>query len=187
MSRKRSHWAFRPGAWPATIFSRSATVGLSDRYDEHDVLAEPSIHAADEVLHVMIIERLLLPQLLDRGGVVIDLLARLQRIDRMIRIVRQPEFLDRDANIRVVLEAQLREVFDPLVGQPDGREGEHVHLAGAQGGLGLVLLLRHVPMLDDARAADHGRADGLMVLDAGGLGHLGEDAINESVKAVRRT
>ncbi len=75
-------------------------------------------------------------------------------------------------------------LLDSRVRQPNGREGEHVDFAGAEGGFGLVLLFRHVPVLNDARAADRRQADGLMVLDAGGFSHLADEAIHKNVKAV---
>src|SRR5437016_1954451 len=56
---------------------------------------------------------------------------------------------------------------------------------GAQGLLGLVHLLRHVPVLDDARAADRRQADGLVTLDAGPPGHVRQDEGREEVKTVR--
>ena len=160
---------------------------LPDRHGDNHVLAKPFVDVAAVFIHVVIIPRLGLPQLREVRGIVVHLrrLARLQRIDRHILVVGQPEFLDRDPEVRVVDQAQLRKLLDAYVGQPDGREREHVHFAGAQRGLALVLLFRHVPMLVDPRAADARVTDGLMVRNARRLGHLAHDAINERVKTVR--
>ena len=79
--------------------------------------------------------------------------------------------MDEHAEGWVFFEAEFREVIDPRVGHERvGREREDVDLAFAQGGLGAILFVRQVPVLDHAGAADHLLA-GIDVRDARRLGH----------------
>src|SRR5262249_58340578 len=50
--------------------------------------------------------------------------------------------------------------------------------------LGLVLLLGHVPVLNDARAADRGEPGWDMIAGAGGFGDVDEDRRHEVMEAV---
>ena len=93
------------------------------------------IHAADMLAQVVVVKGLLLPQLGDARRVVVHFDAGLQRIDRMVRVVREPELLHRNANVRVVFQAEPGEFFDPFVRHPDRRERKHVDLAGASAAL----------------------------------------------------
>jgi hypothetical protein len=97
------------------------------------------------------------------GGVVIDLLLRLKRIDGFILVIRHPVFLHGDAQRRVVLDAELHELLDGLVWQPDGRKREHIGLSGFQHLLHRAFLLRHGPVLDHRGAADARKPRQLML------------------------
>src|SRR5262249_43961674 len=102
----------------------------------------------------------------------------------VVAVVGGPRRLHRDANGRVVLQRQRDEVVHALVGGPGRRQRQHVHRAGLQRLLGLVLPVGQVPVLPGAGAAEELAADELVVLVTRRPCHAGERGGDEDVEAV---
>ena len=89
-----------------------------------------------------------LSQLLAGDGVVIDF-GRLLR-GWLIDVPPQPNGLNDDANVLVILQSERCKLLDARIGQEDRRQRQHIHHAGLERVLGLVLVRNNVPMLNDA-------------------------------------
>ena len=101
-------------------------------------------------------------------------------------VKRRPRYLYHRPQLRIVLESQIGEQLDGVVGNhPVGRHGEHVHVACNQGLLGGVHPIGQVPVLPHPRCAEHLLADQFVTGDAGSLGQRGKPVGDEDVKAVR--
>ena len=100
-------------------------------------------------------------------------------------IERIPRPLHEEPQFRIVLQTQLSEFRDPLVrDQNVSGHCEDIDLATGQRGLGLVLRVLKVPMLDDARAADPLLTDQLVPLNPRQLHKLFHSRRDKHVKAV---
>ena len=170
------------GGLPGDDLLAQGEDGLAGGDDKDDLLAEFLVQRPDEVVHALEIGRVPLPQLRAGDGVVVHPGRDLGR--GLINIPAEPELLDEDANIGVVFQGQCGELLDPVVGQVNRRDGQHIDLAGAQGILDSIVFVRHVPVLHDLRAADRRLGDANVALDAGRLDHLLEDVGHEDVEAM---
>ena len=178
---------FYPGRLAGDDLLAQCEHGLPHRHGQHHILAQILVHGADHVVHVLKIEFMLFAEIRHRRGVVVDLEAVapiFERIGRIVGVVRQPEFLHGDPDIRVVLVGELGELFNSLVGEINVGHGQDVHFPGDQGRLVLVRRVRHVPMHDERVTADVGNAGDLVALDAGRLGHIGQHGRDPHMEAV---
>ena len=119
------------------------------------------------------------PQFFAGDRVVIDLLGPLRR--RLINVPAQPDGLNEDADVLVMVQGQRGEVLDARVGKEDRRKGQHVRLAALECFLDLV---RFVPMLNDSRTANRRKADLNVSRDPRLLAEIGHNAGNKHMKAV---
>jgi hypothetical protein len=85
---------------------------LANRDDEHRFPAKAPVHVAHGGLDILKVSRMVHAKLRDHRGIVVHLLPGLQRIDRLVDIVGQPERLNRDADVGIVLHHQRSKVPD---------------------------------------------------------------------------
>ena len=117
---------------------RNDRLGCGD--DIQHRLAVFLIQVLNVLVHDLEILRVPFPQLFAGDGIVIDLGGPLRR--RLVNVPAQPDGLDDNPNVLVVLQRQRREILDARVVKEDRRQRKDIHLAGLQCFLGLVLFRR---------------------------------------------
>ena len=182
---------FQAGCLARDDFFAQCDHRLARGHGDDDRLAELAIDVADERVHLAEIARVHFAQRRAGLRVVIHFLGlrNLRRIVvvRLVFVVGQPEFLHGHADVRIFLQPQRREFFDPLVGQINWREDQHIGRAGLQRILRLVVLVLEVPVLERLRAADVFRADPRLLRKASGLRDLRHDRRDlHEIAVVRR-
>lgn len=95
-----------------------------------------------------------------------------------------PVVLNRDAEVGIVFETELDEIFDAFVWQEDRRKGEHGGFAFDEHGFDLLFVVFCIPMLDGARATNGGQANLRVTGDACVLRGLDEQAGHPDMEAM---
>ena len=95
-------------------------------------------------------------QLGERDYVAIDGLGLILREPDFRILERHPVLLECEADFGVMLQAEFGEILDTRVRQERRRHGKQIGLTRLEDRLGLVLLRRQIPVLDDLGATNGG-------------------------------
>jgi hypothetical protein len=144
---KRSSCIFRAGRLTRDDRLAQRNHSLRGRHHEQHRLPLFLVQLSDVLVDALEVRFMSFPQLLAGDRVVIYLGRFL--VSSLVNVPAQPDGLHDNADVLVVLQGQLGEVFDPGVGEVDWRKSKHIHLPGLECFLGLVLLVANVPVLDD--------------------------------------
>ena len=111
------------------------------------------LHMVFDHLEVRVVLR---PQLSQRQHVAVDGLRPALGKPKLRILERHPVLLEGEADFGVMLQAEFGEILDTRVRQERRRHGKQIGLTRLEDRLGLVLLRRQIPVLDDLGATNGG-------------------------------